>query len=83
VKTRTYTYDLPLDCMDAPQPGEVIRHVSLVKRLVSWFVIVDARPVESRALVNRWALTVRRTPQADVRADRIWPSSPYRPGEKP
>lgn len=76
--TRQYVYDLSADEHRAPQPGQFIRHTSAVKRIVSWFEIIDCRPVESRRAPNRWRMTVRRIagpPARDHAGDVfIWPS---------
>lgn len=80
MKTRQYAYDLPLWYQPAPQPGEYLRHTSLIRRATTWYVIVDVRPVETRFPVNRWMLALRRYDLAADTYDRtrqVWPSRPY------
>lgn len=77
-------YDLPVAEPEAPQVGDVLDHESAVRRVRSWLVITEARPVESTIWPNRWALRTRRLdgpPVGHVR--RVWPCRAYARGERP
>lgn len=74
MSVRQYVYDLSALETRAPQPGHLIRHTSAVREQVSWFEILDARPVESRKAPNRWRLTVRRLDGPPPGEHFIWPS---------
>jgi hypothetical protein len=85
---RRMNFDLALDDPTNPVAGDILHSTSRVRQQHSWYVIVEARPVDSRVWGNRWALTLRRlagSPKAhevNVGA-RVWYSTPYARGERP
>jgi hypothetical protein len=75
-----YVIDLPMECDDAPEPGDIIRKPRVDHE------VLDVWPTESRIWPNRWTLVTRSLGPHDDRpraGRRLWPTVPYRRGEGP